>query len=426
MDYGIGFVKSPGRVFAKVVRGFNTDPKHYLRRLRVVTMCRLLLLSILQLTTAVPISTSFAAPLWRPIPDTVYLQETGRKIKTEFPLTAVAVYNGQVFLGSDSGLLRLDNDQIAPDPAIPAAIRRLKVAGDSLWALAKDGLYRLETVGWTQVQSGKVTALCEHLGKIHVATPEGVYRLEGEEKVPLVGCRVQDSLIDMASYSETLYFLYPGRLVLFDGKEIEWENVIDWGALPSHACRDMLSLGSRLLIATDRGVATLRGMAMTTLTGKEGLCYEDATCLAPGFADDLWIGTQRGAIRSVGEEYHYFNADRWLPHGEVRAIACGPQVVYIATAGGLGIIEYEPYTLAKKAAYYERHLEEWGQKRLGFVYKLEWDDTLGEWVREVSDNDCGWSTHYLTAMSFKYAVTGDESARAEAVNTFKSLKWAQD
>ena len=31
------------------------------------------------------------------------------------------------------------------------------------------------------------------------------------------------------------------------------------------------------------------------------------------------------------------------------------------------------HTLQKKAAFYERHLEEWGQKRLGLVHKLEWD-----------------------------------------------------
>jgi hypothetical protein len=79
----------------------------------------------------------------------------------------------------------------------------------------------------------------------------------------------------------------------------------------------------------------------------------------------------------------------------------------------------------KKAAYYERHLEEWGQKRLGLTHKLEWDDALGQYVREVSDNDGGYSGNYLAAESYRYAVTQDARARQEAVNTFKTMRWLE-
>ena len=98
---------------------------------------------------------------------------------------------------------------------------------------------------------------------------------------------------------------------LLDGSVLQSEPV-DWGAMPSSTQRDMLSLGSRLYITTDRGVAVLRGAALTTLTGKDGLPNEDTTCLAQGFAGDLWIGTTTGAIRKVGDTYHYFGASHWL------------------------------------------------------------------------------------------------------------------
>src|SRR5262249_45365818 len=146
----------------------------------------------------------------------------------------------------------------------------------------------------------------------------------------------------------------------------------DWGMLPSPVTRDLLAQGSRLFIATERGVAVLRGMAMTALRGPDGLPYEDTTCLAAGFDNDLWIGTTRGAIRTAGDEYHYFGADHWLPGEYVRDIAVGQRAVYIATDGGLGIIRYEPYTLLKKSLYFERELEDWGFKRLGFMHKLYW------------------------------------------------------
>jgi len=102
------------------------------------------------------------------------------------------------------------------------------------------------------------------------------------------------------------------------------------------------------------------------------------------------------------------------------------EVVYIATDSGLGIIRYDPYTLAKKAAYFEREWDEWGFKRLGFIHKLYWAGDNKGWRREVSDNDGGNTAHYLAAMTFKYAATGDEKARQEAVEAFKSLVWLDD
>ena len=164
---------------------------------------------------------------------------------------------------------------------------------------------------------------------------------------------------------------------------------------------------------------------MSALRGEQGLCYEDTTCLARGFTNDLWIGTTRGAMRMVGGQFQYFAGQRWIPDDRVSAIAASRQSVYIATAGGLGIIDYEPYTLLKKAAYYERHLEEWGQKRLGLTHKLEWDDALGQYVREVSDNDGGYSGNYLAAESYRYAVTHEARAREEALNTFKTMRWLE-
>jgi ligand-binding sensor domain-containing protein len=116
----------------------------------------------------------------------------------------------------------------------------------------------------------------------------------------------------------------------------------------------MLALGSQLLVPTNKGLSILRGMSWYNIVGSDGLCYEDATCVADGFDRDYWVGTTRGAIRVVNGEYHYFGCDRWIPNEKVNAIACGENVVYIATDGGLGIIRYEPYTLQKKAAWYKR------------------------------------------------------------------------
>ncbi len=62
-----------------------------------------------------------------------------------------------------------------------------------------------------------------------------------------------------------------------------------------------------------------------------------------------------------------------------------------------------------------------GQRRLGFTHKLEWDEKLQEYVREVSDNDGGYTGNYLAAQAYRYAVTKDPAARAQAVEYVPSL-----
>ena len=255
----------------------------------------------------------------------------------------------------------------------------------------------------------------------------------GGALAPLVDADSPFLIARVISHGETLYVQGQGRLTYYDGDRIGARNVFDWssdkswdwGRLPSVNTRDALSQASRLYIATDRGLAVLRGMSLTSIQGEQGLCYEDTTCLASGFDNDLWIGTTRGAIRMVDGEFHYFAGRRWLPDEQVNAIAAGSRAIYIATPKGLGVIDYEPYTLQKKADFYERHMDEWGQHRLGFTYKLEWDQKLNQYVREVSDNDGGYTGNYLAAQAYRYAVTKDPAARAQAVNTFQSLRWLE-
>ena len=77
-------------------------------------------------------------------------------------------------------------------------------------------------------------------------------------------------------------------------------------------------------------------MSLTRIRGEQGLCYEDTTCLAKGFGDDLWIGTSRGAIRHTAGQFHYFAGQRWLPDDQVNAIASGEQLA----ARGLAVMKF--------------------------------------------------------------------------------------
>lgn len=385
--------------------------------------------------------------LWKPVTDEPYLQEIGEKIVTDKPVTSVAVYQDLAYVVVGGTLKILREGDFKDAPGAPAGISRLRSLGGALWATTDKGTFRFVADAWQHVDERTFTDACVHLGQVYVATRDNIFRFEGGKLVnirPADGWLSTDTTLiaedftqvladpvgiapvhRIASYSGTLYLLRPGGLALLEGKTFV-PDPVDWGTLPSPATRDMLSLGSRIYVATDRGVGVLRGMALTSLRGADGLPYEDTTCLAEGFDGDLWIGTSRGAIRKTGDDYHYFGAHHWLPGDQVRDIATGKRVVYIATDGGLGIIHYEPYTLAKKAAWFERELDDWGIKRLGFIHRLYWTGDKDGWLREISDNDGGNTAHYLAAMTFKYAATGDEKARLEAVEAFKAMVWLDD
>src|ERR1044071_9705923 len=377
--------------------------------------------------------TILAAPGSAPARDEVFLQETGRQVATVRPIHGVASFEGVLYAGTDEGLSRLAGDRLEPAAGPTEAIRRVVATRRALWAITDGGLNRLQDGTWKKISAEPVKDVAEHGDAIVAASGSRLWQVAGDTLELLSTNQAPFEVRRVISHCETLYLQGADRLTYLEGGRFGGLDVYgfpadqgwDWGDLPSRTVRDVLSAGNRLYIATDRGLGVLRGMSLASVHGPQGLCYEDTTCLARGFTNDLWVGRTRGVIRIADGRFDYFAGRRWLPDDRVNAIAVGERAVYVATAKGLGIIEYEPFTLLKKAAWYERHLEEWGQKRLGFTHKLEWDDALKAYVREVSDNDGGYSGDYLAAETYRYAVTRDPDARREALNTFRSLCWLE-
>ena len=385
---------------------------------------------------------------WDPIEDKVYLQEHEKRIKTDTPVTSVELYQGSLYAVKDGLLHNLVDDRLSPVTRSPSGIQSLHALDGVLWGIADDGLYRYDGQTLTLVDDRNFVDMTLHRGNIYVATRMAVYRYENGEFIDIVpddGYRHHSITFELddgkqylpeplefgptnhiISHAGAIYGLWGNNLFLFDGFTLQ-PHTADWGILRTRDTRDVISLGNRIYIATDRGLAMQRGYTLHTLTGKQGLPYEDITCLAEGFDGELWIGTTEGAIRKVDDgEYEYFAAQRWLPENHVNDIVADSNIVYIATNGGLGVIEYVPYTLRKKADHFENQMEEWGHLRHGFAHSVRWSSEHDKWIRNISDNDGGWTAHWLVAMSYKYAVTGDESAREKAVDAFKAMVWLEE
>jgi len=384
--------------------------------------------------------------LWMPVKDNVFLQEISQKISTDQPVKSVAHYNDDLFFVMNGQIYKQSGQSYSLLPSFLKDVKRILNVDNILWALSEKGLYRWTGQMWQESLRQEIVDLCLHNDAVHAASREAIFRLKADQWVdikPEGGYLSSDVTVTMAdgsqvladpvrlgpvhridSYSGTLYILRPGKIVLLDGAVVEQDG-IDWGTLPSPNTPDMQALGSRLFVSTDQGLSVLRGAALKTLKGEDGLSYEETTCLAKGFDNDLWIGTTTGAIRMLQDDWHYFGPYRWLPENHVYDISVAEHSVAIATKGGIGIISYEPYTLAKKADYYERHINRWGHKRLGFIHTLYWSEEHDQWVREISDNDGGHTAPYLAAMCYKYAVTGDEEAYQEALNSLKAMVWLE-
>ena len=128
---------------------------------------------------------------------------------------------------------------------------------------------------------------------------------------------------------------------------------------------------------------------------------------------DLWFGSTAGAfkLRKDGK-YDYYASKRWLVSNKVLTIKKGPNnSILVLSDKGLAQIHFEKMTLAEKADFYEHQVRE-RHIRNGFNACIagmrDGDVTTGFF--ENSDNDGLWTSMYLGAEVFRYAVTRSQDA----------------
>ncbi|WP_128545362.1 hypothetical protein [Larkinella soli] len=127
----------------------------------------------------------------------------------------------------------------------------------------------------------------------------------------------------------------------------------------------------------------------------------------------LWFGSPQGAFaRRPDGGFDYFNGERWLPSNEVVGLARGRRgSVLVLTKAGLGEICFKTMTLLDKARFYEEQVRS-RHIRNGFNASLSGMEkgNLGTGFLADSDNDGLWTSMYLAAEVFRYAVTKEPEA----------------
>jgi len=173
---------------------------------------------------------------WKPVPDEVYLQEMGQKITSDKPVTSVAAYKDSVFVVAGGTMKALRDGVLGDAPGAPAGVKRLRFLGGALWAAAENGTYRFTGDAWARVAEKPLNDFCVHLGKVHGAASDEIFRFEDGKFVslkPAGGYLQNDTTMIMedgtqvltdpveigpveriASYSGTLYLLRRAGLAL--------------------------------------------------------------------------------------------------------------------------------------------------------------------------------------------------------------------
>lgn len=200
-----------------------------------------------------------------------------------------------------------------------------------------------------------------------------------------------------------------------------------WGA------EDVLGVAfdskGRLWFACKAGVGCHEEEGWKFYEPKEGLPWNDFTCVAGGLNGEVWFGTHLGAIRWDGKEFHYRQGPRWLPNDDVRGIAIDSDgSAWFTTAGGLGMIEGRTMTLAAKAELFENEIEKY-IKRTPFGYvaegPLKGAGDKSSSAPNDSDNDGLWTAMYGAGECFAYGATRDPKAKARATKAFEALRFLQ-
>ncbi len=131
-----------------------------------------------------------------------------------------------------------------------------------------------------------------------------------------------------------------------------------------------------------------------------------------------------GGLIKKDSTWHYYNGKRWLPDNKVNDILPLDELtVWIATPKGISQIKQVKMTLEEKAETFEKRIRE-RHDRYGLVSdsRLMKSGDLSSNKTVTNDNDGLWTSIYLAAECYRYAVTKDPEAKEKAIKAYEAME----
>jgi len=351
-------------------------------------------------------------------------------------------------------------------------VRAVAVDGlQSVWVGTRAGVYRLDgdMKQWTELMGERdggpvYDIVTDSAGSAWVgawngmyrSTPDGLQRLQRIDHPIVALCAAEDQVIglgaggiwlvadDTCTFRETPYSKHfraslPDRLNgLWIATGIGLYHHMDSGYRFYQAQSELISPDVQDIAYASDGSLWIGGLGGITVyagekrlrsfTPKEGLPSISVRCVRQGPEGRMWVGTDRGIARYDGQRWSLRHSKRWLVSNDVRDVAFDSQgTAWIATGNGVSAIKRKSMTLADKADFLlevclARHVREPG---LVERCSLGAPGDIGTFRPRDDDNDGQYTSMYLAMESFRYAVTKDPQARANAKKTFEALRFLQ-
>jgi len=373
-----------------------------------------------------------------------YWQEFGRTY-TAVPdlegkdVRALAVDDSDaVWVGTTEGLFRYvagNMTKVAGESLGGSEILSLAATGPSVYAAMPGGVVLVSPAGSVEPAGGDWSPETTRLrlspgGVLHASGQAGLWRLlQGRWEVVGVPTRV---VTDFAFSSEGVVWLASGE-GLWRGSGWEWRRftAADSGLLSDDVrALDADGLG-HVWAGTAEGVNVVSpdGEGWRKLTGVEGLPWPEVLALRCAADGSVLIGTTRGCAKLEQGQWRFYHSLRWLPHDRVQAVARQRDgTLWMGTPAGVARVEFGDFTLAQKADFYQRAIDE-RHIRHGFVpnrNRLREVGDLGTFQPHYSDNDGQWTGLYLASQAFRYGATGEEEAHRRASESMGALLALQE
>ncbi len=332
-------------------------------------------------------------------PDGLIEYADGKIKKAAAKVSKLFSRNGKLYAAVNNSLAEIKKGKIKKIADFEAPVVDISVALDgSFWLITENALFLMENGEFKEIVDLPEETVC--LAALH----------------------------NKSKYGETVYVgsLVEG-LMSMKGKRRHWAELLpNVTGVSSQKinCIQIDALG-HLWVGSDEGLNIYDGKNYW-FNGNEFYSVPDGSFNDMFFAADgkKYFATNTGVITLIEGKISYFSYGAWLMHPTVTRIAVSDNgTIAAVTPRGISVITSKYMTLEEKASHYDEMAVKYFTRNEGYQVDRvlrKYGDLESGWLPN-SDNDGLFTGLYCASQCFRYAVTGDEKAKANAKRAVEAM-----
>ncbi|MBP3446589.1 MAG: hypothetical protein J6K64_04855 [Clostridia bacterium] len=267
---------------------------------------------------------------------------------------------------------------------------------------------------------------------VWLITETELFLMQGDEFTKIVDLPEETiclaALDNKARFAETVYIGSTAEgLLSMKGKRRHWSELLPdiTGVLSKKInCIQIDALG-HLWVGSDEGLNIYDGRSYW-LNGNDFYSVPDGAVNDMFFAADgkKYFATDTGIITLIEGKISYYSYGAWLMHPTVTKITVSDKgTIAAVTPRGISLITAKEMTLGEKAGLIDKLNEKYFVRNEGYHVDrvLRKYGDLDSGVLLNSDNDGLFTGLYCASQCFRYKVTGDAQAKANAKQAVEAM-----